>query len=284
MKGVIGKKVVYFFYYFRKKLTVVVLTFSKKKCILIGMKPYEHIKEFSMKYCDVDFKDEAKLSTILAYLEEVACSSADELGFGYSFVKPRGYAFMVTNICCEFLRPIPLGETVLVKTWPNPPSHVIFGREYQILAPSGRLYMNASSRWCLVDMQTGKLLQSKVIDNQDYASYNPAKALENVRWKLPALKREDAELKFTITIANSEYDHNMHVNNTRYADYFLNCFSVAELAARKLKRALISYVRQCREGETLRFYRQRQEDGSYLICGFNEADEVVAQASVAFEE
>ena len=40
---------------------------------------------------------------VLAYLEEVACSSADELGFGYAFVKPRGYAFMVTNICCEFI-------------------------------------------------------------------------------------------------------------------------------------------------------------------------------------
>lgn len=38
-----------------------------------------------------------------------------------------------------------------------------------------------------------------------------------------------------MTVANSEYDHNMHVNNTRYADYCFNCFSVAELKEKKLK-------------------------------------------------
>lgn len=248
------------------------------------MKPYEHIKEFEVKYCETDFKDELKPSATLSYLEEVACSSADELGFGYAYVKPRGYAFMVTNICCEFLRPVRLGETVVVKTWPTPPSHVVFGREYQFWSSSGELIMNASSRWCMLDMRAGRLLQSKVIDNQDYSKYNTAKALENVKWKIPAFKPEEGELKFTIKIANSEYDHNMHVNNTRYADYCFNCFSVAELAERKLKSFSISYVKQCREGETLRFYLKRAEDGAYLAQGFNEADETVVQSRIVFGE
>ena len=88
------------------------------------MKPYEHIKEFSIKYCDADFKDEIKPSVALSLMEEVACSSADELGFGYAFIKPRGYAFMVSNICCEFLRPVRLGDRIRVKTWPLPPMNL----------------------------------------------------------------------------------------------------------------------------------------------------------------
>lgn len=248
------------------------------------MKPYQHIQDFTIKYCDVDFKDELKVSSALAYLQEVACSSADELGFGYEYVKPRGYAFMVTNICCEFYKPVPLEETVRIKTWPNPPSHVIFGREYQICSLSDEVYANASSRWCLIDVQTGKLLQSKVIDNQDYTAYNTAKALENVRWKIPAFKEEEGELRFVMTVANSEYDHNMHVNNTRYADYCFNCFSIEELSHKHLKSFSISYVKQCKEGQVLRFYRKRQEDGSYLTQGFNENGEIVTQARIEFEE
>ena len=247
------------------------------------MKLYEHKKEFLIKYCDVDFKDELKPSATLAYLEEVACSSADELGFGYEFVKPRGYAFMVSNICCEFLRPVPLGQTAVVKTWPLPPSHVVFGREYQIADKEGEVYVSASSRWCLIDMSTGKILPSKVIDNQDYSTYNTTRVIEDVKWKIPTFKKEEGELKFTLTIANSEYDHNMHVNNTRYADYCFNCFSVAELAERKLKRFSISYVKQCKEGETLYFYRKEQEDGSFLAHGFNEAGEIVTQSLIVFE-
>lgn len=248
------------------------------------MKVYEHSREFNVKYCDVDFKDELKISSVLAYLEEVACSSADELGFGYAYVKPRGYAFMVTNICCEFITPITLGENILVKTWPLPPSHVIFGREYRICAETGEVRLNASSRWCLIDFATGKLLPSKTIENQDYSTYNTEKVFESVKWKIPSFAVEEGALKFTLTIANSEYDHNMHVNNTRYADYCLNCFSIAELAEKKLKGFSISYIKQCKEGETLRFYRKEGENGEYFVQGFNESDEVVVQSKMTFEE
>ena len=175
------------------------------------MKLYEHIKTFDVKYCDTDFKDELKPSAVLAYLEEVACSSADELGFGYSYLKPRGYAFMLTNIRCEFLSPVPLGAHITVKTWPTPPSYVVFGREYQILSVSGDILMNATSRWCMVDMKSGRLLQSKVLDNQDYSAYNPSRALDVNRWKLPPFTPEEGELRFSLIVANSEYDHNMHV-------------------------------------------------------------------------
>ena len=248
------------------------------------MELYEYIENFKVKFCEVDFKDELKISTVLSYLEEVACYSADELGFGYNFIKPRGYAFMVTNLCCEFVRPIRLGETVVVKTWPLPPSHVIFGREYQMCSPSGELLLNASSRWCLVDIEAGKLAHSRVIDNQDYSTYNTTKVMDNVRWKIPVFPIEEGELRFSMTVANSEYDHNMHVNNTRYADYCLNCFSISELAERGIKRFLISYVKQCKEGDILRFYRKQLEDGSYLMQGMNAANEVVTQAHITFEE
>lgn len=248
------------------------------------MKQYEHIQQFTVKYCEADFKDELKVSALFSYLEEVACSSADELGFGYRYVRPRGYAFMVTGLSCEFEKPVTLGEKITLKTWPTPPTHVIFGREYQVLSETGEVKVNASSRWCLIDMQEGKLLPSKVIDNQDYSAYNTTKLLENVRWKMPAFKAQDGELCFSLKIANSEYDHNMHVNNTRYVDYCFNCFSVKELAVKRLKKFTIAYIKQCKEGETLRFYRQDLGEGVYLTQGFNESDEIVTQAQIYFEE
>ena len=245
---------------------------------------YEHVQEFTVKYCEADFKDELKVSALFSYLEEVACSSADELGFGYQYVKPRGYAFMVTGLCCVFEKPVTLGERVIVKTWPTPPTHVIFGREYQVLSKTGEVKVNASSRWCLIDMNEGKLLNSKVIDNQDYSTYNTTKLLSDVRWKALPFKKEDGELRFSLKIANSEYDHNMHVNNTRYADYCFNCFTVKELSEKKLKKFTISYVKQCKEGEVISFYRQDLGDGNYLAQGFNEANEMVVQAQICFEE
>ena len=249
------------------------------------MEIYEHIVQFNIKYCDTDFKDQLKPSIALSLMEEAACASADELGFGYAYLKPKGFAFMVSNICCEFVKPVMLGDRILVKTWPLQPTHVIFGREYQFVDSEGNVLISASSRWCLMDRTTGKLLQSKVIDNQDYSKYNTNRVLENVQWKIPSFLPSEGELKFSITIANSEYDHNMHVNNTKYADYCFNCFSVAELAERKLKKFSISYIKQCKEGDTLRFYLKETEDcGTYLAHGFNQENELVVQSKIVFEK
>jgi acyl-ACP thioesterase len=248
------------------------------------MGSYVHTQEFKIKYCEVDFKDEMKVSTCLSLMEEVACSSADELGFGYSYVKAKGCAFMVTNICLEFLKPIRLGEVIKAQTWPLPPSYVVFGREYQFLSQTGEPLMRASSRWCLIDMATGKLLQSKVIDNQDYSTYNTAKVLESVQWKIPAFEGDDGELRFSLLIANSEYDHNMHVNNTRYADYCMNCFTIDELQERAITKFSIAYIKQCREGETLSFYRKKITGNEYVLQGFNEQGEKVVQAQVVFDK
>ncbi len=248
------------------------------------MEIYKHIKPFEVKYCDVDFKDEMKPSALLSYLEEVSCSSADELGFGYAYVKARQFAFMVTGYTCVFQAPISLGERICVKTWPTPPTHVVFGREYQILSAQGELLLNATSRWCLIDMQNGKILPSKAIDNQDYSTYNTTKLMPDLRWKIPAFDLQEGELKFSIIIANSEYDHNMHVNNTRYADYCFNCFSIAELASMRLKRFTINYLKQCKEGETLRFYLKQADDGEYLVQGYNQENQIVVQAQMYFEQ
>ncbi len=241
---------------------------------------YEHCKQFDVRYCDVDFKDELKLSTVLGYFEEAACASADELGFGYTYIKPRGYAFMVTNLCVEFTRPVTLFDKVSVHTWPLPPTYVVFGREYLLFAGE-ECAMRASSRWCLIDMKEGKIAQSKVIDNQDYSTYNLSRALEVKRWKIPTFPVSEGELKFEIKIFNSEYDHNMHVNNTRYADYCLNCFSVDELASLTIRKFSISYLKQCKEGDFLRFYKKTTEEET-LIEGVNELDEIVVQAEIVF--
>ena len=246
------------------------------------MEKYVFGQKFSIKYCDVDFKDELKTSVALSLMEEVACLSADELGFGYSFVKEKGYAFMIVNIACEFYRPIELGETIVAQTWPTPPVRVSFGREYRFQDENGEVLMNASSRWCLVDIKRGRLLTDKALDPQDYTQYNTEKTLDVKTWKLPIFSIDEGELKFSLKIANSEYDHNMHVNNTRYADYCFNCFSLSELQDKKLAKFSISYVKQCKESETLRFYRKETKENGYLIQGYNEKEEIVVQASIEF--
>ena len=246
------------------------------------MEKYTHTRDFQIKYREADFKDELKASGALGYMEEVAASGADEIGLGYQDIQPKGFAFIISSTHFEFLRPMRVGEKLSVQTWPSIPSFVIFERQYRFIDEQDKTTLNAVSRWCLMDMQSGKVLPSKVIDNQDYSTYNTDKVIESVQWKIPAFDVAGEEPKFTVTIANSEYDHNMHVNNTRYADYCMNVFSIAELQDRRIAKFTINYAKQCREGETLRFYRKETESGEYLVQGKNEKNETVVLAKISF--
>jgi acyl-ACP thioesterase len=108
--------------------------------------------------------------------------------------------------------------------------------------------------------------------------------MDNVRWKIPVFPIEEGELRFSMTVANSEYDHNMHVNNTRYADYCLNCFTISELAEKGIKRFLISYVKQCKEGEKLVFKRLDVDENTSVVCGFHSDGTLVVRSQLVFEK
>ena len=244
------------------------------------MDRYECKQEIKIQHRDVDFKDEMKPSVVMAWMAEIAGVSADELGLGYSLLKPQGLAFVISNTCIEWEKAVPLYEKVCLKTWPLPPSFAVFRREYLFENMVGEILIKASSRWCLMDMKSGKIVSSKVLQGQDYTTYNTRMVLDDVQWKLPTFSWEGMSPSFSLTIANSEYDHNMHVNNARYADYCLNCFSLAELKTLRIKRFAITYVKQCHEGETLSFYRQDMGDGVYGVQGVNTSGEMVVCAQI----
>ena len=275
--AIFGKKIRIFLYFFTCEID-----FFFKKVYNDVMEKYQYKQQFEIRYRDVDFKDEMKASAALTFMEEVAGASADELGFGYRFLKPNGYAFVVSNTCIEFIRPIALFEKITLKTWPLPPTYATFQREYFFEDEKGARVAAASSRWCLLDCKNGKILPSKCIEGQDYSTYNTDKALENVQWKLPKVDIQEQNPDFVITIANSEYDHNLHVNNTRYCDYALNCFTLAQLREKRIKKLSLTYAKQCYEGETLRFYKTKLADSSFIVQGLNQANERVIQVQIVF--
>ena len=114
---------------------------------------YRNIRDYEIRYTDVDFKDELKLSSLMSMLEESACCSADELGFGYDDISPRGIGFILANWYIEVARPIKLGERLTVHTWPMKPKTTIFFREFEVYSGEEKACA-ATTRRCMVDIKT----------------------------------------------------------------------------------------------------------------------------------
>ena len=244
------------------------------------MSAYCFRRPFRLRYTDFDFKDELSLTALLGIIQESATGSADELGFGYADLKPKNYGFLVVNTYGEIFRQPAFGETVTVETWPLPSRHVFFERDYRVLGEDGQPVAAAASRWCLVDLSTFSLLTGEALGEANTnCPYNPEKSIAVPNWKVSRMQ-EGKEVYRTVA-RQSLCDHYLHVNNTRYADLFLDCLLMQALEGRTLQSFHISYAKQAKEGSELALWREDTEDGALceVRCGAN----VLAQFRVWME-
>ena len=244
------------------------------------MSVYSLERTYELRYSDVDFKDELRPSALLGLTQEIACQSADELGFGYDDLKPHNYGFVIVNSYCKVLRPVCLGEVLTAETWPLPPRHIFFERDYR-LSVDGEERAAVASRWCLVDLGDFSLLTpDKLGEAHEYCPYRAEQAVVPPSWKVPHV-REGREM-YRMTVGNSHCDHYLHANNARYADFFFDCFSMEELSARPVSAFQIVYGKQAKEGEELLFVREDTEEGA--VCEARRGGEAIAQFRVWFGE
>lgn len=224
---------------------------------------YMHKKNYEIRYTDVDFADVIKLSSLTSLMEESACLSADELGFGYDVLTPKNIGFVLVNWYMEFYRPIKLGEVLTIATWPIKPNKLIVLRDFELYVGDEKVGA-ATSRWCLVDLANFTTLPSAAIFANDTREYNDFRSVDFNSWKLPAVDSD--EVCYSKYVSYSDYDHYDHVNNTKYADFLLDAFSVDELKNKYIKSSQITYVKQCKYGEKIDFVK-KEVDGAWFVEG-----------------
>ena len=225
---------------------------------------YRHIKEYEVKFTDCDPFDNLKPSSLLSFLEESACLSADELGFGYEAIAPKNLGFIIVNSYIELSRPVKLGELLEVHTWPIRPKNIIFFRDFELYVKGEKVGV-ATTRWCMIDILSFKMMPTSAFYSEsDFATYNTERSVECSSWKIPAIP--DGKLSYSKKVSLSDYDHYFHVNNTKYADFMLDAFSVDEIENRYFKKLQITYSKQCKIGEDIDFYK-KLDGNTYFIEG-----------------
>lgn len=237
---------------------------------------YRNIKRYAIRYTDVDAFDNLKMSSLLAFQEESAGLSADELGFGYNAIACKNLGFIIVNNYIELNRPIKLGEELELHTWPLKPRHTIFFRDYEIYA-SGEKVGAATTRWCMIDTKKYAVAPvSAYFSEGDFDGYNTERSVNFNAWKIP--QTDGGRLAYSKLVTCSDYDHYFHVNNTKYADYLLDTFCLDELKDKFIKKLQITYVKQCKMGEMIDFYRE--DTGDCIRVDGKVGDEIRVQFRV----
>ncbi|HOQ10623.1 MAG TPA: thioesterase [Syntrophomonadaceae bacterium] len=233
-------------------------------------------KAFTVGMRDVDFTGRLKLSALFSFFQEIASLHSANLGTGLETIMQKaGVTWALIRIRVEITRYPVMNEEIILETWPQQPRSLEFSRDFLVKDREGNILVRAVSLWAIIDVHTRKLKRSKLIA-VDYPPLREERALD---CKLSKLKPfGQLEMVYKRTIAYSDVDVNGHLNNTRYVDFIMDCFSLETHKAYMVKAIEFNYAHEALPGDTVVLYKDvsAAADGLVYIAGVNERDQRTA--------
>jgi medium-chain acyl-[acyl-carrier-protein] hydrolase len=184
---------------------------------------------------------------LLNFLQDIASKNAEDLGFGYSFIQPKNYAWFLIKYHMEFEEyPFDILELTL-KTEPRGYNKLFAFRDFELFKGE-KLLARMHSMWSIVDIESRSIMPV------------PSVFPENSKM-VPFQKRED-DLSFakispiTNVILEKEFevryndlDVNGHANNGNYIVWAFEplCFEFKN--SHKIKTLDMIYKKEVKFGE-----------------------------------
>ena len=203
-------------------------------------------KTIGIKSFDVFPSGVLKPSALMRHMQQIAREDCDAMGCTYGFMRSLNTVFVLTRLAIEFLRPVKDGEELVLKTYNNSITGIIFDREYELVS-DGTTVARASTFWTLVRYDKRSLVRPK-----DF----PVK-FESLGLDIPSIempKRFDdsglAEREIR-RVRVSDLDENNHLNNCIYSDIALDAapgFNGLDSWVRSVK---LIFRREARLGDEL---------------------------------
>lgn len=203
----------------------------------------------------LDCHDCLKMSTLLDVAQEVAGDHAEELGCGFETMIKQDLIWVIVRNYVEIIKkPINFKEIEVV-TYPLKPRFVEFNRETEFYH-DGELFAVSRSTWMVINIKDFSVKAPDFFKGfDDDLGYFKRR----IR-KLPVIEKSQLQKVKETDVLYSMLDHNRHMNNTKYVDFYLDIFR-PEFSVKTLQ---IEYIKQCFLDDKLSLYIKENEGKRYL--------------------
>ena len=195
-----------------------------------------------------------------ALFMDIASEHAQALGCGIGALGERGLFWLTVRTRVRFFRRPAMMERVALVTWPEAPGRLRADRDY-LLEGEGETLAAGKTEWAVLDQTTGRLVSPREV-------YDPALVFRpETVWPEPFSRLVDTPMEefARYTVRSVDMDLGEHMNNVAYLRSLAGTYSREAWQALGLRELEIAYRTPCREGDTLIWQRQTQEDGTLSL-------------------
>ena len=112
----------------------------------------------------------------------------------------------------------------------------------------GHIIIRAISNWVIFDIQTREIRKSELIAIH-FPNINKEREIDCRLGKLKPCG--PLEIAYKKVIGYSDIDFNGHLNNSKYIDFIMDCFSMERHKQYSVKAIEVTYINEALPGETL---------------------------------
>lgn len=206
-------------------------------------------QNITIKYSETDQNLAMKPYALLNFLQDIASQNAEDLGFGYSFICPRNYAWFLIKYRMEFEEyPFDVQDLTLT-TEPRGYNKLFAFRDFE-LRKQNKLIARMSSMWSIVDIGNRTMVPvSKALEGckgmpayekrEDDLNYSKITPITN-----PSLEKE-------FEVRYNDLDVNGHANNGNYIVWAFEPLSFEFKNSHRIKTLDLVYKKEIKFGEKL---------------------------------
>ena len=202
-----------------------------------------------------------KMACLMQYLQEVAASHAEQLGFGINKLSEINSYWVLSNLRIEINKIPKWNDEITLKTWPSGHSRSIATREFVGRSHNESELFQASSQWMILNKKSNRLKNLFRL-HLDL----PKTGIKVLPEELKRLEpRDDYSEVYRITVPYSSIDLNGHVNNTEYVRWGIDALRKAFGFDGKVHSMHITYLSEIFEGDELELLLSQGDNNCFFV-------------------
>jgi len=181
-------------------------------------------------------------------LQDIASTSAENLGFGYTYMSQNNYAWFLIKYHMEFSEYPTNIHNLTLETTPRGYNKLFAYRGFKLFQDE-KLLGKVFSCWSVIDLNTRSLIPiQNAIQNKNMPLYQ--KSEEDLTFnKIKSLSKVDYKKEFKVRY--NDLDVNMHANNGNYAIWAFEVLPFEFISSHNLKTLDFVFKKEAKYDETI---------------------------------
>ena len=232
---------------------------------------------------EADFNNRLRLDSLFIYLQDTAAAHADKLDLGYTALIKYNYGWVLTWTNVEISSLPGFGEEIRIKTWPKKKYKLYSLRDFLVYNTKEEIIIKASTAWLPINITSKRIIDTSnlpaPINYQEKES-----ALPSLPGKISEMKSR--EFLFSRQMRYTDIDLNQHVNNIKYIEMIMDCFTKEQHEQLMVRNISVNFVSELQYNDTIEVFKSPDTtEKSHTIEGLNKStSKIIFQASVGFSD